>query len=342
MRKTGSGRGKGDEVSFSSKVKEELSRQLSPARHCQIAELAAIISLCGRVQISEFGRYCIKIHTENGPVARKYFTLLQKTFNISTDVSIRQGMGGHRTRIFTVGSRRHQDALKVLQAAKLIRQHTRPDGGCGGGYGEVEENLSLAQNVVIQQNCCRRAFIRGAFLAAGSISDPERFYHFEIACGSGPKAEQLQGLIRSFGLDARITVRKRYFVVYIKEGSQIVDILNVMEAPLSLMELENIRILKEMRGSVNRKVNCETANIHKTVSAAVRQVEDITTIRDVMGFGGLPDNLQEIAQLRLARPEATLKELGEALNPPVGKSGVNHRLRKLSELADKLRNEKLV
>ena len=139
-----------------------------------------------------------------------------------------------------------------------------------------------------------------------------------------------------------IVQRKKYYVVYIKEGSQIVDILNVMEAPVALMELENIRILKEMRGSVNRQVNCETANINKTVSAAVKQMKDITFIRDKIGFDKLPENLSEIAQLRLLKPEATLKELGEALDPPVGKSGVNHRLRKLSEMADKLRDSKEV
>lgn len=316
-------------MSFSSKVKDELSRQLSPARHCQIAEIAAIISLCGRIQISEKERYCVKIHTENVAVARKYFTLLKKTFNIRTDVSIRQGVENHRSRTYTVGVCRHEDALRVLQAAKLI-----------DGYGEIEENLSLAQNVVIMKNCCKRAFIRGAFLAAGSISDPEKFYHFEIACATEGKAFQLQGLILAFGLDAKIVQRKRYYVVYIKEGSQIVDILNVMEAPVALMELENIRILKEMRGSVNRQVNCETANINKTVSAAVKQMEDITYIRDTVGFDRLPENLQEIAQLRLLKPEATLKELGEALDPPVGKSGVNHRLRKLGSMAEKLREQR--
>ena len=146
-------------------------------------------------------------------------------------------------------------------------------------------------------------------------------------------------MILAFGLDAKIVQRKKYYVVYIKEGSQIVDILNVMEAPVALMELENIRILKEMRGSVNRQVNCETANINKTVSAAVKQMKDITFIRDKIGFDKLPENLSEIAQLRLLKPEATLKELGEALDPPVGKSGVNHRLRKLGELAQKLREQ---
>ncbi len=327
--RTGFGRNRGEGLSFSSNVKEELSRQLSTARHCQIAEIAAIINLCGRVHRLGHDRFCIKIHTENAPVARKYFTLLKKTFNIRTDVSVGQGMGTRRSRSYTVEVRNHTDALWVLQAAKLVERR-----------GNEWESLPLVQNMVTLQNCCKRAFIRGAFLAAGSISDPQRFYHFEIACGARARADQLQGLIRSFDLDARIVKRKKYFVVYIKEGSQIVDILNVMEAPVSLMELENIRILKEMRGSVNRQVNCETANIHKTVSAAVRQVEAIKVIRDKIGFDRLPENLQEIARLRLARPEATLKELGEALDPPVGKSGVNHRLRKLGIMAEKLQSDR--
>ena len=152
------------------------------------------------------------------------------------------------------------------------------------------------------------------------------------------KAKQLQGIIATFDLEAKIVKRKRYYIVYIKEGSQIVDILNVMEAPVALMELENIRILKDMRNSVNRQVNCETANINKTVSAAVKQIEDIEYIRDTIGLENLPENLEEIARERVERPEATLKELGEALDPPVGKSGVNHRLRKLCDIAEQLRD----
>ena len=315
-------------MSFSSRVKEELSRQLSTARHCQIAEIAAIISLCGKIQIDENDKFCIKINTENVAVARKYFTLLKKTFNISTDVVIRRNDYLKRNRTYGVSVTEDEDARKVLLATKLMDDQ-----------GEVGENLSVVKNLVIQNPCCRRAFIRGAFLAAGSISDPERFYHFEIACTSEAKASQLQSIIATFNLDARIVVRKKYFVVYIKEGSQIVDILNVMEAPVALMELENIRIMKEMRNSVNRQVNCETANINKTVSAAVKQIEDITYIRDTVGFDSLPENLEEIARARLERPEATLKELGEALDPPVGKSGVNHRLRKLSTLAEDLREK---
>lgn len=224
--------------------------------------------------------------------------------------------------------REHEDALRVLQASKLLDP-----------YGEIAEDLSLVHNVVVQNVCCKRAFIRGAFLSAGSISDPEKFYHFEITCASMRKAKQLQGLMASFGIEARIVLRKRYFIVYVKEGSQIAQLLQIMDAPVALMELENIRIVKEMRNSVNRQVNCETANINKTVSAAVKQMEDIRYIQDTIGLESLPENLQEMARVRLERPEATLKELGEALEPPVGKSGVNHRLRKLSLMAEDLREK---
>ena len=232
---------------------------------------------------------------------------MKKTFNISTDVVIRHNAYLKRNRTYAVVVSDDEEARRILVTTKLLDEH-----------GEVGENLSVVKNLVIQNPCCRRAFLRGAFLAAGSISDPERSYHFEIVCTAEAKAHQLQAIIKTFGMEAKIVMRKKYYVVYIKEGSQIADILKVMEAPISLMELENIRILKEMRGSVNRQVNCETANINKTVSAAVKQIEDIVYIRDTIGFEGLPENLEEIAKARLERPEATLKELGEGLDPPVG------------------------
>ena len=317
-------------MSFSGKVKEELSRQWNEARHCQIAETAAIISMCGKVTINSRERYSMKVHTENLSVARKYFTLIEKTFNIETETSVsRNRTTGNIS--YTVIVKKHDDAMRVLQAAKLV-----------DGYGEISEEFSLVKNMVVQQICCKRAFIRGAFLAAGSMSNPEKSYHLEIVCAAGKKAEQLKTIINSFGMDAKIVIRKKSHVVYLKEGAQIVDLLNIMEAPVALMELENIRILKEMRNAVNRKVNCETANINKTVSAAVKQVEDITYIKETIGLHKLSEGLEEIANLRLHYPEATLKELGDLLTIPVGKSGVNHRLRKLSDIAEKLRENKEV
>ena len=201
------------------------------------------------------------------------------------------------------------------------------------------EGLQAIERASVQPVCCKRAYIRGAFLAAGSVSNPSKSYHFEIVCGTEDRARHLQEIMNSFGLDAKIVKRKKNYVIYLKEGSQIVDVLNIMEAHVALMELENVRIFKEMRNSVNRKVNCETANINKTVSAAVKQVKDIEYIRDTIGLDKLPEGLKDVALTRLAYPEATLKELGNLLETPVGKSGVNHRLRKLSEVADKLREK---
>lgn len=313
------------ELTFSGKIKEELARHWSEARHCQIAEIAAIVSMCGRVCISSREEYSIKVRTENLSVARKCFTLLQKTFNIKAEILVLRNKNKENVS-YTVFVKRHEDAVKVLQASKLMDED-----------GEISEEFSVVKNLIIQHSCCKRAFIRGAFLAAGSMSNPEKSYHIEIVCAAEKKAEQLKDIINRFGLDAKVIVRKKSYVVYLKEGSQIVDLLSVMEAPVALMEMENIRILKEMRNSVNRKVNCETANINKTVSAAVKQADDIRYIRDTIGLGALPEGLQEIAGLRLEYPNATLKELGDLLLVPLGKSGVNHRLRKLSEIAEDLK-----
>ncbi len=199
--------------------------------------------------------------------------------------------------------------------------------------------LNMPVNTLLVKNaCCARAFLRGAFLCAGSMSDPAKSYHLEFVCGTRQQAEQLQSIIQEFQIEAKIIKRKKYDVVYLKEGSGIVDLLNVTGAHVSLMNLENLRIVKEMRNSINRRVNCETANISKTVAAASKQVEDILLIRDKYGFEKLPEGLRQMAEVRLEYPDAALKELGEYLNPKVGKSGVNHRLRKLSEIADRIRS----
>lgn len=315
------------ELTFSGRVKEELSRQWNEQKHCQIAEIAAIISMCGKVTIDSRDRYAVKVRTENISVARKCFTLLEKTFNIEAEslVTINKSKGNTT---YTVVVKQHEDAMKLLQAARLV-----------DGDGEISEEFSTSRNMIVHKSCCKRAFLRGAFLASGSMSHPEKSYHIEMVCASKAKAEQIQKLINSFGLDAKVILRKNSYVVYLKEGSQIVDLLNIMEAPIALMEMENVRILKEMRNSVNRKVNCETANINKTVSAAAKQAEDIRLIQKEIGLNKLPEGLQEIAELRLTYPDASLKELGEMLTEPLGKSGVNHRLRKLSELAEDIRNK---
>ena len=315
-------------MSFSGKVREELAGNISSARHCRIAELAAFIGMCGTIAVNSFDQYSIKIHSENFLVARKVFTLIEKTFNIKVDVSIRRNIK-RQNATYSVVVRQHEDAVRILQAVKMI-----------GGNADYISDIRPFSPLVLQQTCCRRAFLRGAFQASGSMSDPSKSYHFEIVCDSQAAAGQIQEIMDGFGLDAKIVQRKKAYVVYLKEGPRKADVLNGMEAHIALMELENVRILKEMRNTVNRKVNCETANINKTVSAAVKQVEDITYLRDTVGFEHLPDNLAEAALARLEHPDATLKELGETLDPPVGKSGINHRLRRLSEMAEKVKQER--
>ena len=300
-------------MSFSGKVKEELSGIYPRARHCQLAELAALTGMNGLWEEEEGGSLRLILHAENIAVIRKCFTLLEKTFNIKNEIALQISV--------------RRNSLKDSSSYVL-----RAEGGA----------LAAIRQAEVQAVCCKRAFMRGAFLAAGSMSDPGKSYHFEIVCDQMEKAQYLQRIMNSFELDARIVSRKKHFVIYLKEGERIVDALNIMEAQVALMELENVRILKDMRNAVNRKVNCETANIHKTVSAAVKQLEDIAYIRDTVGFEQLPLGLKDVALTRLAYPEATLKELGDLLETPVGKSGVNHRLRKLSEMADKLRGIKEV
>lgn len=283
-------------MSFSGKIKEELVGLESGARHCQIAELAAIL-VYSRAIRTEKGQYFIEVPSDVHYIEKKRFTILQKTFkmdNVAAD-----------------------DA--ILKAIKYS-----PDDTC-------------VNPLVIKSLCCKRSFLRGVFLSIGSMSNPQKGYHLEFVCEDLKQARQLLDTLHVFDIEAKVVPRKRYQVAYIKESQEIVELLNVIGAHVSLMDLENLRILKDMRNSINRRVNCEAANITKTVNAAAKQIEDIEYIKEHYGFDNLSDHLREMAQVRLDYPDAALKELGGYLTPNVGKSGVNHRLRKLSDLAERLR-----
>lgn len=293
-------------MSFSSEVKEEIARHVSPKKHCQVAELSSILEFCGKKTEDKAHMGETLFQTENISVVRKVFTLCKKAYNIDTDVDLNDS--GLHNRLHRI----------CLNESQLLELH---------GKG------------LLEKSCCKRAYLRGCFLSVGSVSAPEKSYHLEMVCNTCQQAEKLVGLLSDFDVPAKITQRKKNYIVYIKEGASIVDFLNIIEAHVSLMNFENSRIVKEVRNSVNRRVNCEAANITKTVTASSKQVEDIELIRDSYGFGQLSDALRDMAEVRLNYPDATLKELGEYLDPPVGKSGVNHRLRKLSELADRIREQ---
>lgn len=311
-------------MSFSSEVKKELLAVEVRSRHCQLAEIAAMLSGSGKIH-GQGGQMRITLTTENKQVADRYVKLLKQAGGIA--IKLTQACSAQqKSKVpYLADLSDKEEARKLLLMLKII-----------GRDGHVRENMTLADGLLLQKSCCKRAFLRGAFLTAGSISDPKKSYHFEIACNGRQKAEQLSEQLRAFALEAKIVARKGHEVVYLKEGSQIVDALNVMGAHTALMDLENVRILKEMRNDINRRVNCETANINKTVAAAYRQQEAIRFLQKQGALQGLPQPLQEMAGLRMEYPQATIQELSAFCDPPVGKSGVNHRLRKLEEIAENM------
>ncbi len=315
-------------MSFSSKVKEELFEHFGNARHCNIAELSAFVNICGHITCFH-NNFCLKIQTENYLVAKKCFTLLRNTFNINSEIFIKSGGRKRKSKVYVLLLKDSDQVERLLRAT---------------GIWLTENGTTIIRNkmypTVVSSICCRRAYIRGAFISVGSVNNPEKNYHLEFVMPSYELAAQLRDLVNTFDLDSKVVERKDHFVVYLKEGEQIVDLLNVMGAHVALMDLENVRIVKEMRNDINRKVNCETANLNKVVLAAVKQLEDITYIQQTIGLDNLPKQLEEVARLRLEYPDTSLKELGTYLTEPVGKSGVNHRLRKISNLAETLREGK--
>ena len=300
-------------VSFSANAKSEMCRVFPQRACCALAESFGILLFC-----NSFSREGIRIITESREFAQFLPKLFKKAFNLSFDL------------------------FPSLEApGKLVFQITNPDKldvimeSCGFS---LDRTLSLHVNLpVVENDCCKAAFLRGAFLAGGSVTDPEKGYHMEFVFDHEDMAEEFIQILKTFSIGAKMVLRKKNYVVYIKDGEEIVDMLNIMGAHISLMNLENTRIMKDMRNSINRILNCETANIAKTVNAATKQVEDIMLIQKLYGLHRLPDNLRQVAEVRLAYPEASLVELSQLMDPPVGKSGVNHRLRKLSELAERLR-----
>ena len=315
-------------MSFTSKVKTELADRISNAKHCRVAEIAALISMCGNVSIDENDNYAVYIQTDTEVTAKKFRELLWKTFHIDTDVEEKDKQLSHSKKTYIVKIKNNADALEVLKATKIMNSQS-----------EIEEQMNINKNEIIKKDCCKRAYLRGAFLSAGSISDPEKSYHFEIKCTNENKANQIVDILKSFDVGAKTLSRKSKFIVYLKDSEKVVDALNIMEAPIALLEVETIKIDKQMSNKINRQMNCDQANINKTVNASRRMIEDINYIEEEVGLSYLPEKLQQIARIRVENPDASLQDIGDMMVPALGKSGVNHRLRKISEIAENLRAE---
>ncbi|GAA0772793.1 DNA-binding protein WhiA [Clostridium subterminale] len=314
-------------MSFSLKVKNEVCRNSELSKDEIAAQLSAIMKSSGTLGFGFNRTITFKVVTENPAIARWIFKNLKDFFDIHTKLLVKKSNSLKKNNIYMVLIPEEVNVKGLLQELGIIEK----DGLFNIHYGVPDE--------VIKNEDCKRAYIKGAFLGGGSISNPEKTYHLEFVTHDQDYANELSDLINSYKLNSKVIQRKNSFVIYLKEGEQIVDLLNIIGAHNALLELENIRIMKEMRNNVNRIVNCETANLSKTVNAAVRQVESIKLIQSEIGLDRLPKNLKEVAKLRLDFPDESLKELGAMLNPPVGKSGVNHRLRRIEKIADELRKE---
>lgn len=314
-------------MSFSSKVKGEICRYVDVTKSEALSEITAIMKASGTLAFSGKG-IKFRITTENPASARLAFTLLKDHFGIHSKLMVKKSNSLKKNNIYMVVIDEEMGVRDLLKTAGILREDE----------GLLSLDYSI-DNRFVDTEDKKRAFIRGAFIGGGSVSNPEKTYHLEFVAHSQEFAEDLRDIINHYKLNSKVIQRKNSYIVYIKEVEKIQDILSVLGAHTCLLEMENIRIMKEMRNNVNRLVNCETANLSKTVNAAVRQVESIRYIEKTVGLARLPKNLQEIAQIRLENPEESLKELGEMLDPPVGKSGVNHRLRKLEKIAQELRED---
>ncbi|WP_102273855.1 DNA-binding protein WhiA [Cytobacillus massiliigabonensis] len=308
-------------MSFASETKKELTN-LEAKDCCGKAELSALIRMNGSLSFSN-RKLIVDIQTENAAIARRIYILIKKNYHVQVELLVRKKMRLKKNNVYIV--RLSEKAREILDDLKIISE----------GF-VFTHNISES---LIKKKCCKRSYLRGAFLAGGSVNNPETSsYHLEISSLYKEHNDSLCELMNTFNLNSKTLERKKGFITYLKEAEKITEFLSVIGAHNALLRFEDIRIVRDMRNSVNRLVNCETANLNKTIGAAIRQVENIRYIDETVGLHILPDKLREIAELRVAYQDVTLKELGEMVSGGnISKSGINHRLRKIDEIADKLR-----
>lgn len=308
-------------VSFASETKKELTN-LEMKECCEKAELSALLRMNGSLSFSN-RRLSIDIQTENAAIARRIYTLLKKGYDVTVELLVRKKMRLKKNNVYIV--RLVEKSREILADLRIAR-----------------DDFSLIRNIspeLIEKKCCKRSYLRGAFLAGGSVNNPETSsYHLEIFSLYKEHNDAICELMNGFDLNSKTLERRKGYITYLKEAEKITEFLNIIGAHNALLRFEDIRIVRDMRNSVNRLVNCETANLNKTIGAALRQIENIRYIDETVGLDILPDKLREIAQLRRDYQDVTLKELGEMVSGgKISKSGINHRLRKIDDIAEKLR-----
>ncbi|QLK85542.1 DNA-binding protein WhiA [Staphylococcus sp. 17KM0847] len=308
-------------MSFASDMKNELTR-IEVNNDNAKAELSALIRMNGALSLSN-QQFVINIQTENATTARRIYSLIKKVFDVEVEILVRKKMKLKKNNIYIC--RIKMKAREILDELGILKE---------GSFTHAIDTQ------MVETDEMRRSYLRGAFLAGGSVNNPETSsYHLEVFSLYESHSAGLTELMNEYGLNAKKLERKKGWITYLKEAERIAEFLSLIGGYQALLKFEDVRIVRDMRNSVNRLVNCETANLNKTVSAAMKQVESIQLIDEEIGLDNLPDRLREIAKLRIENQDVSLKELGEMVSTgTISKSGVNHRLRKLNEMADKIRS----
>jgi len=308
-------------MSFASETKKELTT-IEIKDCCSKSELSSLIRMNGSLSIAN-RQFIVDVVTENAAIARRIYVLIKRVYDVDVELLVRKKMRLKKNNVYIV--RIKEEAKHILNDLYIT----------GEGFTFTNE---IAKELIAKK-CCKRSYLRGAFLAGGSVNNPETSsYHLEIFSLYKEHTEEICRLMNEFELNAKTLERRKGYITYLKEAEKITEFLNIVGAHSALLRFEDIRIVRDMRNSVNRLVNCETANLNKTISAAFRQIENIRYIQNSVGLDILPPKLREIAELRVAYEDVTLKELGEMVSSgAISKSGINHRLRKIDEIADKLR-----
>lgn len=312
-------------MSYASDVKKELT-QLEVHREHAKAELTALIRMNGSVSIYD-QKLILNIQSENAAIARRMYSLLKDHYDVEGELIVRRKMKLKKNNIYIVRLKRGvQDLLKDLDIFDGLFFKTK-----------ISEAIMTSDQK-------ERSYLRGAFLAGGSVNSPETSrYHLEIYSNYEDHNQDIATMMNHFNLNARTIDRRNGYITYLKEAEKIADFLALIGAHNAMMKFEDVRIIRDMRNSVNRLVNCENANMNKTIDAATRQIQNIEFIEETVGLDKLPEKLREIALLRLENPDISLKELGELVpSGVISKSGINHRIRKINEFAEKLQNKQIM
>ncbi|MGN1143567.1 MAG: DNA-binding protein WhiA [Anaerovoracaceae bacterium] len=318
-------------MSFASETKNELARIEPEKKCCQLAEISGFLRVAGSLRLAGGGKFRIVITTENPAIARHYKKLIQEYFGIETRLEIGESAAVGKSR-----NTRHYAYSITIDPENLSEQILRETGILlikeGNNY--ISDGIYSG---IIKTKCCRKAYLRGLFMGNGTMSDPEKSYHLEFVCHSETLANDLKKMINSFvDLSAKVAKRGNSYIVYMKKADYIRDTLAIMGASSQVFSMEETRIKKSMISDAKRIANCDTANLDRSVDAAMRQLDAIRKIEETRGLAWLPEKLQEVARLRVENPYISISALGELCDPPLKKSGINNRLKKIEELAAKL------